>query len=299
MGAVRGPCGQELRDGDRSRDTGVHHIYLQPLIRSDHLVRLNSSPPDEGIGLLIERGPGHTAIVVSRYKEWWGDHPTQSDTLEIDGTNVLNAATAPVTKSAIGVFSFDVGSDGVSNLAAPIPSLFGLPFLTGVDQFIPAADPPDRAVSVASTPRGDSENRQIVNVPNFASSDHAVSVVFNDFVRQPTGTPITAGYSDARCASLVRVASAAGVSLADLLRYGIEVFGSLAATGAGSGGARALLAQSATDEEPCQIVVTWSQEDLDHLRDVADAWDVTPKELQGAAGRLILSIIYAIHRQSA
>ncbi len=61
---------------------------------------------------------------------------------------------------------------------------------------------------------------------------------------------------------------------------------------------RRLLAESAVGDEPCQIVVTWSQTDLDHLRDIAEAWDVTPQELQQGAGRLILAIIYATHVQS-
>ena len=55
---------------------------------------------------------------------------------------MINAATAPITKRVIGMFAFDTGSDGVSNVATPHPVFFALPFLSGVDLFIPAATPP-------------------------------------------------------------------------------------------------------------------------------------------------------------
>ncbi len=88
------------------------------------------------------------------------------------------------------------------------------------------------------------------------------------------------------------------MSLAEVLRYGVEVFGSISPQGGARRGAKALLAESAADDEPCQIVVTWSKSDLDHLDDIADTWDVTPQELQHGAGELILAIIYASHVQS-
>ena len=277
----------------RSGSPNTHHIYLQPLIRSDHLVRLNSSLPDQGIGALIERGDNHSALVITRYKEFWGNHPTQNDTLEIDGTNVINAATAPLSKRAIGVFAFDVGSDGVSNVAAPVPSLFSLPFITGVDQYIPAADPPDRTVSVVNVPRGDTTNPQVVNVPNWASSTQAVSIVFNDFVQPSNSVSYTARYSDADCAALTSLASASGSSTADILRLGVDIFGALVAAGAVEP-----VASPPANDGPCAVVATWSADQIAAIAETADALGVSEDELHHLGGRLVTAIIYVLATQS-
>ena len=120
----------------------THHIYFEPFKRSSHLVRLLTSEPGGGVNILIERSPSHSALTIVRYKELWGDQGAENDSARVNGTNVINAATAPITKRVIGMFAFDTGSDGVSNVATPHPVFFALPFLSGVDLFIPAAAPP-------------------------------------------------------------------------------------------------------------------------------------------------------------
>ena len=100
-----------LRQGQNT-----HHLYFEPFVRSSHLVRLLTSKPDGGVNLLIERSPNHSAFTIVRYKEFWGDQGAANDALYLNGTNVINAATAPITKRAIGMFAFDAGSDGVSNV---------------------------------------------------------------------------------------------------------------------------------------------------------------------------------------
>jgi pimeloyl-ACP methyl ester carboxylesterase len=158
----------------------THHLYFEPFQRSDHLVRLLTSEPGAGVNLLIERSPRHAALTLLRYKEFWGDQGAESDVLEIDGTNVLNPATAPITKRAIGLFAFDVGSDGVSNVSTPHPVLSSLPFLTGVDLFLPAAAPPEDSITVALRSRGTGPVRT-VSFPNFPSSTDSVSVNLWDY----------------------------------------------------------------------------------------------------------------------
>jgi hypothetical protein len=155
-----------------------HHFYLQPVDRSDHLIRLNTSPPEGGIGALLERSPDSTTFTVTRYREWWGDQGDESDQLIVDGNQVLSAATSPRNNNKIGVFLYDVGGDGESNLDEPIPTLYGIGFLTGVDVAIPAD--PERTVEVTAIPRGDEEQAVTVNVPAWPSSEHAVSVHFRE-----------------------------------------------------------------------------------------------------------------------
>ena len=163
-------------------DARTHHLYFEPFVRSDSWIRLLSSPPTGGIGDLIETSDRHAALTITRNKEWWGDQGTEGDTLEINGVSILNAANSPISKLAIGVFAFDAGSDGITNVTAPIRRLSALPFLTGVDIFVPAATPATGTISVVSRPRGGVGRSEVVNVPNWASSTDAISVQFNDFL---------------------------------------------------------------------------------------------------------------------
>jgi hypothetical protein len=170
----------------------THHFYAEPFERDDHLVRLLTGEPGVGVGALVEANERHSALVVNRNKEWWGDQGAGSDVLEIEGQNVINAATAAQNKRAIAIFAFDKGSDGVSNLAAPIPDIASQAFLTAVDLYLPAADQPqrnwpwcdddDRIITLKAVPRGGGGKAQVVNVPNWRSSAHRVTVLFNEYV---------------------------------------------------------------------------------------------------------------------
>lgn len=161
----------------------VAHYYRQPFLRDDYLVRLLSSLPDSDINKLTEVGPNHAAAVLIRYKEWWGDQGASNDILEINGVNVINAATSPRAKSTIGVHAFDKSSDGITDVSAPIPEFFAMYFQTGVDVFMAASDPPDGTISFVNAPRGDTTRLQVVNTPNWASDDHRISIQFNDYVQ--------------------------------------------------------------------------------------------------------------------
>jgi hypothetical protein len=100
--------------------------------------------------------------------------------LAINGTNVCNAATCPISKRVIGMFAFDVSSDGLTNLSAPILALFALPFLSGVDHFVPAAPGGTGKVSVSLTSRGMGP-APTVNFPSRPSTTDQVTVQLNDF----------------------------------------------------------------------------------------------------------------------
>jgi pimeloyl-ACP methyl ester carboxylesterase len=156
------------------------HYYFEPFRRSDHLVRLLTSNPGEGTDALIEKSEGHARLVVLRYKELWGDQGDESDILRIAGQNVLNPQTSPISNQTNGMIVYDVGSDGVSDLSAPIPEFAALPFQSGVDLFMPAARPPDDTVPVALRSRGSGPARS-VSFPNRPSTTSQHIVVFNDF----------------------------------------------------------------------------------------------------------------------
>jgi len=177
-----------LREGARA-----HHFYFEPSMRSDYFVRLQTSPPG-GIGDEMERDLNSSALVITRQKEFWGDQGADNDVLTINGINIVNAATCPLIKipgftGVVGIFAYDMFLNGITDLSAPIPYFFGTPFMTGVDIYIPAADPPDGTVSLVLTPRGGGGKTQVVNFPNWASLNHSVSVVFNDYVQDIDSWP--------------------------------------------------------------------------------------------------------------
>lgn len=160
--------------------SGTHHLYYEPFRHDDHLVRLLTAEPNTGLDALIEKSDRHAAVIVTRNKELWGDQGSQNDVLTINGSTVINAATAPQSKRAIGLFAFDAGSDGAGKLSAPLPAFFALPFISGVDLAIPAARPPSGRISIRLRSRGRGPVR-VIGVPNYASTTDRISVQMNDF----------------------------------------------------------------------------------------------------------------------
>jgi hypothetical protein len=186
FGPFSGIAGRTYEFVIRREGARDHRIYQEAFYRSDHFVRLLTSEPDGPIAALIERSDRHVALTAIRYKEFWGDQGRENDLLYIDGVNVVNAAITPQSKRAIGLFVFDEGSDQVTVLSAPIAAISGLPFLTGVDLFIPAEIPTRGRVTIKVTPRGDARAARQLSFPRIASSVAAISVRLNDFETPPT-----------------------------------------------------------------------------------------------------------------
>jgi pimeloyl-ACP methyl ester carboxylesterase len=181
-GPFRARGGQNYEFVVVRRGLSTAHFYYEPFARSDYLVRLNLDPPSGGIASLADTSDHQSNLLILRYKEFWGDQGAGNDTLQIDGVNVVNAATSPLSKLVNGVLVYDEGADGVSNPTVPIPSFFALPFLTGVDLFIPGATPPNGTIPVVLTPRGGGGSTQVINVRNWASSTEVVTVQFHDYL---------------------------------------------------------------------------------------------------------------------
>jgi hypothetical protein len=156
------------------RDDRTHHIFVQRFVRSSPWVRLLTSEPGGLADSFWEVGDDHENMVVFRNKEWWADQGDASDVLDVNGVGVLNATNSPRSNRTIGVFLHDAGVDRRTDLTTPVDPI-GLPFLTGVDLYIPAADPPDGTVAVETTPRR-GDGPEAVCVPNYASTAHRVSV---------------------------------------------------------------------------------------------------------------------------
>jgi len=158
----------------------THHFYYQPFRRSDRLVRLLTATPGGGLGSRTEVSEGTTNLVISRNKEWWGDQGGGSDSLWVNGTNILNAANAPRTKRVIAMFAYDAGLNGETDLTAPIPFFFSQPFITGMDVHIPASPTGQGTAWVLARQRGTGEF-DLLGVPNWPSASNAVTLQVNDY----------------------------------------------------------------------------------------------------------------------
>ena len=162
-----------------------HHFYFEPFERSDRFVRLQVSRPG-GITDHIDRCPTHSALTVIRNREWWSDQP-DSDRLELNGVNVLTADVSPRLRQVIAAFAFDDNCDLASTPGAALPPFAALPFLTGVDAYLPTR--PEGTIRVTQTARGTGGGSRTIAVPNRPSDAHAVTVQFKDYLDVGTGGP--------------------------------------------------------------------------------------------------------------
>jgi hypothetical protein len=168
-----------------------HHFYFEPFFRSTDLVRMNMAPPGSSIVSNSNLSENHTAAVIVRQKEWWTTHSSgMNDILEISTTSASrgdhdagNVFTNITSNGVIGVHVHDAAATPGDSTLDLLPFFPTQPFQSGVDVFMPAADPADGTVSFVSTPRGDTDHVQTISVPNWPSDTDRVTVTFNDFVQ--------------------------------------------------------------------------------------------------------------------
>ena len=165
-----------------------HHLYLQPYVRSSDFVRLLSSPADGATRVNTNIGDGHSAVIAIRMREWYSVDDTdldgdQRDTLLIstDGGAAVNALPEFVGNAAIGIHLHDDVATGGATTLQPLPYFSEQPFQSGVDVLMPASPDGSGTITIENVPRGDTAHPQVLNVPNWPSSSHAISVVFTDY----------------------------------------------------------------------------------------------------------------------
>lgn len=160
------------------REGQDHHFFKEPFLRSDYFVRLQTSVVGGGIGANVDTSPEQVNLIISRDKEFWGERPLEKDILAINGIDIVNAANCEFANRTNVIYAFDQGSDQVSYIDEPITYFHDLPFMTGVDLFLPTEN-----VRIALTPRGGNGKMQVINIPGWPSDYHRISVLFNDFVQ--------------------------------------------------------------------------------------------------------------------
>ncbi len=175
-----------------ARPGGNHHFYIEPRIRSDYFIRLNTSPIGQGLGTLMTRNPDQTNLIITKNREWLGDQSDGfNDVLAINGINIVNAINAPSQHMLVAYFVYDLGSDHITNLTRPVtdfPSSLNTTFLSAVDDYLRGATPPDATISIVEIPRGDCGSMHGINVPNWAiinqdgSFSESITVQIADYI---------------------------------------------------------------------------------------------------------------------
>lgn len=158
----------------------THHFYYQPFLRSDHLIRLLESDPLRAAG-----GPpssSSVAMVIVRYKEIWGDQKGQNDVLKVDGDNISNLSTCPLSRECNALFVADFNHDGKSEPTQTWPPYEKVSqfFLSSSDVFAAAHSPATGEVTVSIRDRGSGPTRTIA-FPNWPGTTDDVTVQLNDY----------------------------------------------------------------------------------------------------------------------
>jgi pimeloyl-ACP methyl ester carboxylesterase len=193
-GPVRVRRGQHYElEIKRPGATITGHYYKEPFTRSNHFVRFLLLPEVALGPPITEIGPNHSAIVALRYKEMWAGHPlTADDSLrvgtdrrwrqDVPAVELVTDAITPASNGTIGLHMFDVGSDGVTDLSAPIPFWFSQAFQSGADLYLPAGRLALGTIRLESRPHDAPDHVQRVNVPNWPSDSHRSGIELDDYV---------------------------------------------------------------------------------------------------------------------
>ena len=156
----------------------VHHIYVQPYLRSSRFVRLLSGGPESTTRMNANTSDAHTSLIVMRMREWYADE----DVLEIaSDAGTVEVLPEFVGRGAIGIHVHDDAATPGESTLTPLPFFSEQPFQSGVDVFLPATPDASGTITITNYPRGDESRPQVFNVPNWPSSTHAVSLLFTDF----------------------------------------------------------------------------------------------------------------------
>lgn len=166
-------------------DATAAHYYYEPFVRSDGLIRLKFIPP-AAVNVLMDQSDNHSNLVIIRNKEFLGVDALfpNEDSLKIRGDELCAGLFKKVglLETPIALFVFDKGSDGINDLSGPVTSglIASLPFVSGLDFFISAANPPDSTISIVLKGRY-AEKEQVVNVPNWPSTTDKIMVQMWDY----------------------------------------------------------------------------------------------------------------------
>ena len=157
-----------------SRGTYRQHLYYEPFVRSDRMIRLKTTPEDGIIDLMIARSERTASLAVIRNMEIRGSNTPSDDydSLIINGTELATEQILPAASTGtIGFFVMDYNKDGASDLSQNIEIFSNIPFINAVDFYMPAAEPPNGTITIKIKERGTNGLERVIHIPNWDSTE--------------------------------------------------------------------------------------------------------------------------------
>ena len=130
-------------------------------------------------------------MVLIRYKELWGDQGSGSDVLTLDGVSACTPPVCPLNHLVNALFAGDFNHDGQSDTSKPNQTYYQLPFVSGVDVYMPAQTPAVGKVTVTLRSRTGGPVRTLT-FPNFPATTDVATVQLNDFEQSIPAAPTPA-----------------------------------------------------------------------------------------------------------
>lgn len=161
-----------IQAGDAATEDDIPvHYYLEPFVRTNRHVYLRTLPsPNSLPGLLLGdvEYTDDAAVLVNFTASTGILHNV--DSLTVNGVELATAELAPPEDTTIAMFIYDDNGNGASD-ETPLPIFSALPFLNGMDLFLPATDGATITVQF---------NGRQLNTPAWPSaSDGVVITVFD------------------------------------------------------------------------------------------------------------------------
>lgn len=154
-----------------SGEDHVGHWFYEPFIRTDTLIRLKFSVPGSMLFNLMDTSDDSVAVVIVRNREMIGQNSggTGVDSITINGTEICDGILP--ASGPIGLIVFDEDADGVSDLSGVTDAYSAIPFVNGMDLFIPASPSGNGVVAITIDDRYSGQT-QTINIPNRPSTIH-------------------------------------------------------------------------------------------------------------------------------
>lgn len=109
---------------------------------------------------------------------------TRSDAGDTDAVNVIvDGVGVDGGFGSLGIHLHDAEASPGDSTLAPLPWFSEQSFQTGVDVFMPASPTPDGTVTFENHFLGDAGRKQVIRAPNWASTEHLITVTFADYAQ--------------------------------------------------------------------------------------------------------------------
>ncbi len=157
-----------VHPGDEATEDDIPiHYYLEPFVRTNRHVYLRTMPSPNSLAGLLLGDVDYTddaAVLVNFTASTAILHAT--DSLTVNGVQLATAELATAEDTTIALFLYDDNANGSSD-ETPIPIFSSLPFLKGMDLFLPATPGATNTVDF---------NGRRLNTPSWPSATEGVTI---------------------------------------------------------------------------------------------------------------------------